>query len=309
VTAPPATAAPARRRPRTARVLDRLDWGYASGRYRALDFDFAFRVPDPALGRHLADALSPLRAEGQAAHLYSLVDRGHGRRRRFALYLDGERIEHTDPPAAAAAMLPWHVNRMAVQRSPRFLFLHAAAVATDGDAVLLAAPQEAGKTTLATGLVRAGMTYLTDEAVAVEPETMLLHPYPKALSIDPGAQPLFPDLCPPLEAAARAWDHGQWAVDPTRIRPDAVSGLARVRAVVLPAYDADGHTALTPISRAATVLELVQQCFNFTLHGRRGFETLVSLVRNAECYRLPMADLDTAVEAVLGLVGERRRIA
>ena len=56
---------------------------------------------------------------------------------------------------------------------------------------------ESGKTTLTTGLVRAGFCYLTDEAVSFDWETGVIEPFPKPLSIDPGSWFLFPELEPP----------------------------------------------------------------------------------------------------------------
>ena len=71
---------------------------------------------------------------------------------------------------------------------------HAGAVAHEGNGVLFPADPESGKTTLTCGLVRAGFSYLSDEAVAFRPGTSVIEPYPKPLSLDRGSWFLFPDL-------------------------------------------------------------------------------------------------------------------
>ena len=127
--------------------------------------------------------------------------------------------------AFAIETLLWHLNGAAVKRADPFVVLHAGGVALDGAGVIISGPSGAGKTTLTAALVRAGFSYLTDEALAIEPSTGLLHPYPKALSIKPGSWELLADLRPPSsDLSPRVWH-----VAPTDIRPDAIAELLRRR--------------------------------------------------------------------------------
>src|SRR5207344_950749 len=114
---------------------------------------------------------------------------------------------------------------------------HAGGIERDGVACVLPADPESGKTTLTTGLVRAGYSYLTDEAVSFDWETGEIEPYPKPLSIDPGSQFLFPELEPSLPPGADGEADGQWQVPPSSIRTDAVGGRCRAAYVVFPKYE------------------------------------------------------------------------
>ena len=79
------------------------------------------------------------------------------------------------------------------KRRPELFFLHAAALEHQGRAVLLIGASGAGKSTAAWGLAHAGFGYLSDELAPLDPVTLDVAPYPRALCLKadpPGAHPL-----------------------------------------------------------------------------------------------------------------------
>jgi hypothetical protein len=66
--------------------------------------------------------------------------------------------------------------------SPTHFFLHAGAVAHQGQGIVIPGASFSGKTTLVSALVRAGAEYYTDENAVLDAQG-LLHPYPKALGM------------------------------------------------------------------------------------------------------------------------------
>ena len=105
--------------------------------------------------------------------------------------------------------LQWLVNSRAIDEvSTRGTGLHAAALQRDGLTLLCPAASEHGKSTLAALMVRDGWTYLSDEAIEIEPSSGHLLPYPKAITLDPGSQRFFPEVRPRLD------DTASWYVDP-----------------------------------------------------------------------------------------------
>jgi len=64
---------------------------------------------------------------------------------------------------------------------------------------------------------------------------------------------------------------------------------------------------LEPIGRAEAFMRLADQAFNLRALGRPGVETLARTIRRAECYRLEIGDLRSAVDAVTGLFGRGTR--
>src|SRR5690606_33425082 len=125
-------------------------------------------------------------------------------------------------------------------------------------------------TTTVAGLVRAGFRYLTDEAVAIDPDTMLALPYPKAMSVNRGSWQALGDLRPPHAHFVA----GQWQLPARSIRPDAVAEPSSVRFAVLPRYRPGATTSLEPVSRAEMLVQLADSAFHFQRAPRRNLSVL-----------------------------------
>jgi hypothetical protein len=194
------------------------------------------------------------------------------------------------------------VNRRVVEGETTRVLVHAAAAEADGGAVILPGESEAGKTTTVAGLVRSGLRYLTDEAVAVGIDPLVVEPYPKPLSVEPGARPVLSGLRPALDGPLRRYAGAQWHVAPADIRPGAVGRPSVPRLVVVPRYRAGGPTRLVPLPRSEALLLLVTSSFNLAVVGPPGFGALAEVVRRSGCYRLDIADLGEAVALVRRLL-------
>ena len=181
------------------------------------------------------------------------------------------------------------------------MLVHAGGVERDGVGVVLPAPMESGKTTLTTGLVRAGFGYLTDEAVAFDRHTRRIVPYPKPISLDPGSWPLFPELEPHEPCPTDAYRASQWQVPPAAIRADALGAACPARFVIFPGYESDTTTELVPLPRSEALIEIAKNTFRFDREGRPTLEVLAAVIREADVYRLPNRSLDEAVAAVTRL--------
>ena len=192
----------------------------------------------------------------------------------------------------------WHANQLVSTETDRYLQLHAAAVVIDGGAVLLPAAMNSGKSTLATALVADGAGYLTDETVALDPETGLVQPYPKSISLDPGSWTLFADLEPRANRARPGLAHGKWYVDPDTIRAGAAAGPTRPAAIVFPTYDSSRPTRRVPMAPVDAAAELARNCFNLPRMGQVGVDLIASLASTVPCSSLSVQDVAGGVAAV-----------
>ena len=177
------------------------------------------------------------------------------------------------------------------------LGIHAGGVVRGGIAVALPAAMESGKSTLTAGLVRAGFSYLTDEAVLLDWETRTVIPFPKPISLDPGSWSLFSELEPDAPLPPGFKD-SQWHIPPDAIRAASVAAPCRIRYFVFPEYAEGATTRLTRLRRAEATIELSKNTFRFNERPRRSLEALVGAVQDADCYRLDVGDLDHAVALV-----------
>lgn len=288
-----------------------MDWAVEAGPFRALSFTFRVRCSDPAVGNYLARVFADLADDScEAAHTYSFVDCGADAVERYKAWFDDERIVATAFPHSALGGVLWHVNRRTIAACADHVLVHAAAVEHDGAAAIFPAPMESGKTTLVAGLLsRADVRYLTDEAVALDPATRRLRAFPKALTIDEGSWRVVPELAPTVDPAVAPFLRRQWHVPAGSIRAGAVADTAEPAVLVAPRYDPTATTRLEPLRRSEALVLLVENSFNLSTFGGRGFDALADLVRRSECYRMPVSDLHEATRLVASLLGADTRMA
>ena len=87
------------------------------------------------------------------------------------------------PYAQALLAAEMSMNLQVALGERRYLLLHAAAVERDGRAVVMSGLSGAGKSTLAALLGAAGWRFLGDEFVLLDPDTGLVHPFPRLVSL------------------------------------------------------------------------------------------------------------------------------
>lgn len=293
-------------------ALDRADWAWRSPPYVALDFAFSVRVNDPELAIGLAAVLEPFARNDRAGDpgvVFSVVDRGGRTRRRHVLYRGSELLAGGVSPDAPLATLLWAINRGVADTASGCLLVHAGAAELGGRAVVLPAPTGHGKSTLTAALVRSGLRYVTDETVAVTVGSLVIRPFPKALSIEAGSWAMLCDLEPRHLGALQARLAGQWQVPAGSVRPDAISGGCDPFVIVSPAYRPGGPAELVRTSRAQSVTVLAQNSFNLDRMGRAGFDTAVGLARRCDCYRMAFDDLDEVCALIRALLEGRPPIS
>jgi hypothetical protein len=172
-----------------------------------------------------------------------------------------------------------------VAAHPDLIWLHAAAAAKDGSAILLAGPAGAGKSTLLVQLINRGWHLLADDVVAVRPRQLRALPLP--FSPEVRVAPRGPEQEWPAFLA-------QPKVVAT-IAPERVASKpASVSTIVFPEY-VSGVTRppITPLTVVSATRALAAQA----LSPRRRNTTIGDLFRLAgqvHCYQLRYADSSAA---------------
>lgn len=265
-------------------------------RFVALGHDFSLRCANAPLGRYLETLLAPMAAPGRAATRYRLDILPGG---TSSVTFGETELVRTPDAAHAVAMFLWHLNQETVRVTSDRLLLHAGVVAVDGRAVLLPAGMEAGKTTLVTALLRAGADYLSDELAALDPVTLEVAAYPKALSLDPGSWGLFPDLAQDVDPEVLPLLPHQWQVPADAVRPGAIRDRAIPALVVFPRYRPSAATTLRRVELADALRELAGCTFGFREAPQRALEVLGRLTTSVPAYSLSVSDLSRATDLLL----------
>jgi hypothetical protein len=222
------------------------------------------------------------------SRVFSLVDGAHIEEPEDEImlaYHNCKRVSGGLTWSGAALDLMTRINRMVIGDYTGYA-IHAGVVALDGLVVAFPADSGGGKTTLTAACVQAGFTYLSDEALCVNPTTDRVIPYPKpfgmsawtrrAIGLDDGSLPLVPGndeeaLVPPDLLGAVAFE------------PSTLGHL------VLSEYG-HGPARLEPAGGGDAMHALLEYSFNHYKFGEQAFHLAARLASGAEAWRLTYDD-------------------
>lgn len=184
----------------------------------------------------------------------------------------------------------------------RYLLLHASCVERDGRALLMTGESGAGKSTLATLLAATGWRFMGDEFALIDPETGLVHAFPRLISLKnegiAAAIAARPDarLGPLLTATPKG--------DIRHMVPDglAVGTMDEPATPALLLYPRHGFASDTRAVRASeSFIRLTQASTNYVTMGEAGFGALTRLVRTTPAHAIDYPDGAAAVVQVEAL--------
>lgn len=270
--------------------------------YRAIDFRFTVETDIPGAFATVDRLLAPFReARSDGPRRTYRLGTSRSEPGMFELLVDGESIQR---PPSPGSMLDWLIIDMttnAVTHATDLICVHASAATLDGRAIILPAPPEHGKSTTVAGLVRAGWSLLTDEAVLIDLRDDLLHPFPRPMTLSDISMAALPGLAESLPDSYEMFRRLDYHLTADDLRPGALGSPARAAFVVFPSYAPGSSTELVPLGRSEALMEMLRGTFNLECIGGRGVETLGRVVGSADCYRLHIGALEPAVELVRGL--------
>lgn len=229
---------------------------------------FVLPCPDPAIGAELARLLAPF---ADTSDEWS----GTASARPVEVPRD------VDPPTALSTVLA-ELNRQALAEADLFA-VHAAAVAREGRVVAAPAVSGTGKSTLTAACLRAGLDYVSDEALCLHWDTGTVSPYPRPIALsrwsaaELGIQ--VPDGAE--EALLTAADLGAGTAE---------GGLTLAHVVLLRRGEPGMEATLEPIARGEAVAEVLRRSFTSWRRPDRAFALVHEVVGRAETWSLTLGD-------------------
>jgi len=178
------------------------------------------------------------------------------------------------------------------------LFLHAAALGWKGQVILLVGDPGAGKSTLTFGLLQQGLEYFSDELAPIAPDTLSVHPYPRAIWLK--RPPPAPHVLPAESFESSRGIH----VPCTALGAKAAREPLPVGALFLlePGVASRRDPALRRISSAEATARLYANILNPRGHPSDGLDAALAVVSAIPCYALAPANLDATRSLVLDTV-------
>lgn len=193
-------------------------------------------------------------------------------------------------------LMEWQLDIFLADNVQHSFLLHAGAVTTDGQGLILPGVSGNGKSSLTMALLLQGFQYLSDELAVIDPATADLWAFPKPFSLkDPS---LFPNLATRPEVwlgpeagmahspvKNEGYDRPVWYIHPEDVRPGAIaSGPVPVRYIFFPKFDPEAAPQLQPLTPNQAMRKLLENSVNFSQLDQGGLQLLARLAREAQSF-------------------------
>ena len=181
----------------------------------------------------------------------------------------------------------------------RYLLLHAAVVERNGQALILTGISGAGKSTLAALLSLRGWRLMGDEFALLDPETGLIHAFPRLISLKNAsiatvAAELPADRFGPLLEGTPKGSIRHVVPDAAAVA--AMDQPARPALILFPTFGFE--PAARDVSPSEVFVRLTQASTNYVAIGERGFDALTALVKSVPARAIDYPDTASAVAQV-----------
>ncbi|WP_372656750.1 HprK-related kinase A [Hydrogenophaga sp.] len=198
----------------------------------------------------------------------------------------------------AFAFLEWGMNWCVTSHCHLWLTIHSAVLEKAGRVVILPAPPGSGKSTLCAALMLHGWRLLSDEMTLLDPESGLVQPFPRAVSLKNESIEVIRRLDSSVAMGPVAHDTMKGHVAHLKMS-DASRLQAHVPAspawVVFPRFVRGAALQAQARPKAGALVELASNSFNHHVHGRSGFEALTRLIDQCDCYDFAYGQLADAL--------------
>lgn len=265
-------------------------------------------IPAVADGIALLYAEHPVSEHESFADFHIAIARPAGPRRWFRPQVrfeyDGTFPFKPLPLEQALPLLEWGLNWCIGFRAHQFLMVHAATIERNGQAAILPGPPGSGKSTLTAFLVHNGWRLLSDELALLSLGEGRLTALARPISLKNDSIDIIERVVPGAQLSPRAEDTAKGTVALLRAPSESVARVAetaRPAWVVFPRFKRGAAASLTPRSKADTLIEVGRNAFNYSIHGKLGFEVLSRLIDECACYDFAYSDLEEAKTIFDGL--------
>jgi len=221
---------------------------------------------------------------------------------QLAFESDGERPFALMPVAHANPLLEWAMNWCVATQVKHQVLIHAAVLERGGRALVMPAPPGSGKSTLCAGLMLSGWRLLTDEmALLTMDASPQLLPLGRGVSLKNRSIEVIRAFHPGAVFTQVTHDTVKGSIAHLQPLAEHVARLdepATPAWVVFPQFSADAPTAITPLPRPATLLDLMGQSFNAEQLGLPAFRALTAMLAQSTCHHVSFGSLGAALQAI-----------
>jgi len=211
---------------------------------------------------------------------------------------DGYQPFEALPKDQACAMLEWGLNWCIANNSNQFLVIHSAVIEKNGIAIILPGTPGSGKSTLCAALVLRGWRLLSDEMALVNVEEGLLYPVSRPISLKNQSIDIIKDFSPDANFGMSTKDTAKGTVAHMQPPDSSVMNVnipVFPAKVVFPSYIKGSATKLVPLDKGKAFMKVAENCFNYNVLGRVGFNVLTKMIDHCDSYCFEYQYLEEAI--------------
>jgi len=224
---------------------------------------------------------------------------------RYSVMAEGAPVGRLRNRHELLPALEWAINARVIADRRDFLQIHAASMVDPlGRGVLVVGRSGCGKSTLAAALLRRGWKYLCDEFAIIDPVTLRLHPFPKALCIKASGLDAVSRVG--IVLAGRSYHvkglkGSVTYLSPFDLAPDPIGEPSPVRFVIFPQYGGGAPPRLAVMRPGAAMFGMIAGVLNRDAYGARAASILHRVASAAESYSLVSGDLRETCDLLASL--------
>ena len=159
---------------------------------------------------------------------------------------------------------------------------HAGSVMIGDAACVIAGNPDTGKTTTTFNLVEMGHTFLCEEVTPVDPETLLVYPYPQVLTLEGTYAEKYSALYPVQYGELKILDSQMARYCPYTVGSDPVP----LKTTLMPVYDPSETPGIEEVAPEEVFTELLGYCFPPNTDDEHLFDSVIRICEKSEIFRL-----------------------
>lgn len=200
----------------------------------------------------------------------------------FTLFKNGQEIHKAGSYLELICILEMDIETTLTENIGFWVCFHAGAVQIGDSACIIPGNPDTGKTITTLNLVELGAVFLCEEVAPVDPETLLVYPYPQVLSLDASYAKTHQSLYSMQNGKLQIVSPHMARYCPIRTGTDPVP----LKTILLPKYDPLGKTGVEKVKPEDALTELLGYCFPPNTDDERLFDSVIKVCNTIDIIRL-----------------------
>lgn len=235
------------------------------------------------------------RSDLEPLHKYLVKARSNG----FECLKDGHLIGEYGSSLETASRLEEDIENTLIGVVGEWPAFHAGAVKVNGFSTLIVGNPDTGKTTTTFNLVEMGMDFMCEEVSPVDPQMLLVHPYPQALSFSRAYAEQYLSIYRIRKGDLRLFDSDIARYLPFR----AIDQPVPLKTILIPAFHPSGPAGIELLSPGEVFTELLGYCFPPNTDDERLFDSVIRICEESEIFRVRTNNIPSLQKLLIELFG------